>query len=208
MNFIDSKALEIKKQIENDIATITADDLDIFFTESLKDKRVISFTNYYNKTVLDKERINFGEFKNQWAIQGMKKQIYQEFNSHFEARKQEILREKDIKNFFNKYCRTDRNEASFCCKLFHTILPNEFPPLDNPIRKHFKIQRIDFIESLLIVKKAYKLFISDNKDKLQLFREKLYEPKFKVFRVRELSDLRILDMYYWLKISRNKEGLN
>ena len=113
MNFIDSKALEIKKQIENDIAAITDEDLDIFFTESLKDKRVISFTNYYNKTVLDKERINFGEFKHQWAIQGMKKQIYQEFDSHFEARKQEILKEKDIKNFFNKYCRTDRNEASF-----------------------------------------------------------------------------------------------
>ena len=90
-------------------------------------------------------------------------------------------------------------------KLFHTILPNKFPPLDNPIRKHFKLQRIDFIESLFIVKKGYGLFISDNQDKIQMIRDNLYKTKFKVFRVSELSDLRLLDMYYWLKISRNNK---
>jgi len=191
MDYIVSKALEVKRQIENDIATLTAKDLDYFFTESIADNRTISFTKYYNKTVLDKETINFGEFKQQWAIQGMKKHIYQDFDNNFKERKQEIIKEKDIKNFFNKYCRIERNEAAFCCKLFHTVLPNEFPPLDNPIRKHFKLQRIDFIESLFIVKKAYELFIND-----------LSKNKFKIFRISELSDFRLLDMYYWLKISR------
>ena len=41
MNFIDSKTLEIKKQIENDIATITAEDFDDFLTKLLSDKRAI-----------------------------------------------------------------------------------------------------------------------------------------------------------------------
>jgi len=204
MDYIDSKALEVKRQIENDIATITAKDLDDFFTKSLADNRTISFINYYNKTVLDKETINFGEFKRQWAIQGMKKHIYQDFDNHFEERKQEIIREKDITNFYNKYCRKERNEAAFCCKLFHTILPNEFPPLDNPIRKHFKLHRIDFIESFLIVKKAYELFIKDNQDIVQMIRDNLYNTKFKIIRITELSNLRLLDMYYWLKISRKK----
>ena len=53
MNFIDSRTLEIKKQIENDIATITAEDFDDFFIKLLSDKTTISFINYYNKTVLD-----------------------------------------------------------------------------------------------------------------------------------------------------------
>jgi len=204
MDYIDSKALEIKRQIENDIATITAKDLDDFFTKSLADNRTISFINYYNKTVLDKETINFGEFKRQWAIQGMKKHIYQDFDNHFEERKQEIIREKDITNFYNKYCRKERNEAAFCCKLFHTILPNEFSPLDNPIRKHFKLHRIDFIESFRIVKKAYELFIKDNQDIIKMIRDNLYNTKFKIIRITELSNLRLLDMYYWLKISRKK----
>ncbi|GAH89827.1 unnamed protein product, partial [marine sediment metagenome] len=129
---------------------------------------------------MDKETINFGEFKQQWAIQGMRKYIYQDFDNNFEERKREIIREKDIINFYNKYCRKERNEAAFCCKLFHTILPNEFPPLDNPIRNHFKLHRIDFIESLLIVKKAYELFIKDNQDKIQMIRDILNKPKFKI----------------------------
>ena len=205
MNYIDSKALVVKRLIENDIVTLTAKDLDDFFTKSLADNRTVSFTNYYNRTVLDKETINFGEFKQQWAIQGMKRHIYQAFDKHFDERKQEIIREKDIKNFFNKYCRIERNEAAFCCKLFHTVLPNEFPPLDNPIRRHFKLQRIDFIESLLIVKKAYELFIRENEFKIKMIRNNLNKPRFKILRINELSNLRLLDMYYWLKISRNNK---
>lgn len=204
MDYSDSKALEVKRQIEKDLKMITPSDFDNFFTKSLSDKRVISFINFYNKTVLDKEKINFGEFKHQWAIQGMKKHIYQDFENHFEEKKQEIINEKDIISFYNKYCRKDRNEAAFCCKLFHTILPDEFPPLDNPIRKHFKLHRMDFIESLMIVKKAYEFFIKDNKYKIQIIRDNLNKPKFKIFRIIELSDLRLIDMYYWLKISRNK----
>jgi len=202
MNYIDSKASEVKKQIETDIATITPMDIDNFFTEALKDNRAMSFISYYNKTVLDKENINFGEFKQKWAIQGMKKHIYKDFDNNFEERKREIIREKDIISFYNKYCREERNEAAFCCKLFHTVLPNEFPPLDNPIKNHLNLQRLDFIESLLIVKKAYELFIRDNLDRIQVIRDILSQPKFKPIRINELSNLRLLDMYYWLKVSR------
>lgn len=205
MNYIDSKAIEVKSRIENDIAGMTAGEFDDFFTKSLSDKRVISFTKFYNKTILDKEKFNFGEFKHQWAIQGMKKYIYQYFEDNFEKLKQEIIDEKDIINFYNKYCRKERNEASFCCKLFHTILPDEFSPLDNPIRKYFKLQRIDFMESFLIVKKAYELFIKDNKYQIQIMRDNLNKSKFKVFRITELSDLRLMDMFYWLKTSRSKK---
>lgn len=202
MNFINSKAIEVSKIIEKDFSSITAEEICDFFSKSLTDSRAMSFIKYYNKTVLDKNDIDFGEFKHQWAIQGMRKHIYQEFNEYFGERKQEIVNEKDIRNFYNKYCRKERNEAAFCCKLFHTILPDEFPPLDNPIKNHFKLQRIDFMESLLIVKRAYELFINKNPDKIKIIREILDNPKFKIFRVREISNLRLLDMYYWLMISR------
>jgi len=205
MDYLVLKSIAVKDQIENEIGNLNESELNTFYSNALKDKRAVSFINFYNKTVLDKENINFGEFKHQWAIQGMRKSFYQNFEDNFEDRKQEILAEKDIKNFFNKYCRTERNEASFCCKLFHTILPNDFPPLDNPIRKHFKLNNIDFIDSLLIIKNAYELFIKNDKSLLPTIRKILLEPNFKIFRISELSDFRILDMYYWLKISRNKD---
>jgi len=134
----------------------------------------------------------------------MKKHIYQDFDNNFEDRKKEIIKKKDIKDFYNKYCRIERNEAAFCAKLFHTVLPNEFPPLDNPIKNHFKLQNTDFIESVLIVKKAYRLFIKENQDKIQMIRTNLSKTKFEIIRINELSDFRLLDMYYWLIISREE----
>lgn len=201
-DYIELKAIAVKRQIGEDLSSITVETIEKLFSDSLKDKRVISFLNYYNKVVLDKGNIDFGEFKHQWAIQGMKKRTYQEFSNHFGERKKEIIKEKNIRDFYNKYCRTERNEAAFCCKLFHTILPNEFPPLDNPIRKYFKLHRMDFIDTVLIVKRAYELFIKDNRDKVQFMRKTLLKPKFSIIRVSEISDLRLLDMYYWLRISR------
>ncbi len=204
MNYIDSKAAEIKKQIEKEIIPLTSKDILELFNDAIEDNRSLSFINYYNKTVLDKETINFGEFKRQWAIQGMKKYIYQDFDKNFKERKLEIIKEKNIKDFYNKYCRIERNEAAFCGKLFHTILPDEFPPLDNPIKNHFKLQNTDFIESVLIVKKAYGLFIKENQDKVQMIRTNLSKTKFEIIRINELSDFRLLDMYYWLEISREE----
>ena len=84
MHFIDIKAIEVKSIIENDVSGMTSEEIDEFFTKKLCDRRVILFTKFYNKTVLDKEKFNFGEFKHQWAIQGMKKYIYQYFEDNFE----------------------------------------------------------------------------------------------------------------------------
>jgi len=207
-DYIELKALVVKRKIEEDLSGITEKTIEKLFYDSFYDKRVISFLNYYNRVILDKGNIDFGEFKHQWAIQGMKKITYKEFSDHFEERKKEIISNKNIRDFYNKYCRTDRNEAAFCCKLFHTILPNEFPPLDNPIRKYFKLHRIDFIDALLIIKMAYKMFIKDNMDKILFIRKILLNPKFSIIRVNDLSDFRLLDMYYWLMVSRNNKANN
>ena len=115
--------------------------------------------------------------------------------------------EKNIRKFFEKYCCTVRKEASFCSKLFHTILPDEFPPVDNPIKNKFHLQKEEFIKSVLIIKLGYKLFIAENPDKIKLIRKLLSKPKFAYLRINELSDIRILDMYYWFKENRENSGV-
>ncbi|MCL4378734.1 MAG: hypothetical protein M1409_10245 [Actinobacteria bacterium] len=61
------------------------------------------------------------------------------------------------------------------------------------------------MESYLIVKKAYELFIKDNKHQIQMMRDILNKPSFKIFRIAEVSDLRLIDMFYWFKTSRSKK---
>ncbi|MEK6953067.1 MAG: hypothetical protein AABX29_08700 [Nanoarchaeota archaeon] len=199
----ESKANFVKKQIEEDFQALNEEELEGFFEKFKEDKRTLSFLEYYNRSVLDKEKIDFGEFKRQWAIQGMTKEVFNFFNANFDKLKEEIKKEKDIKIFFKKYCCTVRKEASFCSKLFHTILPEEFPPVDNPIKKKFHLQKEEFIKSVLIIKRGYELFIKENQDKINLIRKILSKPKFAYLRINELSDIRILDMYYWFKENRN-----
>ena len=199
----ESKSNFVKIQIEEDFNALNESELEEFFEKFKGDKRTLSFLSYYNKSVLDKEKIDFGEFKRQWAIQGMTREVINFFNDNFDKFKEEIKKERDIRKFFKKYCCRIRREASFCSKLFHTMLPDEFPPVDNPIKKKFHLQKEEFIKSVLIIKQGYKLFIEQNPDKINLIRKLLSKPKFAYLRINELSDIRILDMYYWFKENRN-----
>jgi len=199
----ESKANFVEKQIEEDFKAFNEQKLESFFEKFKEDKRTLSFLEYYNRSVLDKEKINFGEFKRQWAIQGMTKEVLNFFNNNFDKLEEEIKEEKDIKKFFLKYCCSVRKEASFCSKLFHTILPDEFPPVDNPIKKKFHLQKEEFIQSVLVIKKGYELFVKENQAKMLLIRKLLSKPKFVYLRSNELSDIRILDMYYWFKENRD-----
>ncbi len=168
------------------------------------DNRTLSFIKYYNRTVLDKKRINFGEFKHQWAIQGMTGEVIKYFDDNYDALRNEILQEKNIKRFYLRHCISVRKEASFCSKLFHTHLPNDFPPLDNPIRNRFNLGKEEFIKSVLIVRDAYKQFIEDNGIYIKMVRSILSDPKYSYLRASELSDIRIIDMYLWFKENRQK----
>lgn len=199
------KAIFVKKQIEKDFNEL---ELEETFDKFKEDKRTLSFLKYYHKTVLDKEKIDFGEFKGQWKIQGMTKEVFNFFTDNFNELKEEIEKEKNIKVFFKKYCCAVRKEVSFCSKLFHTIIPDEFPPLDNPIKKKFHLQEKDSIENVLIIKGGYELFIKENQDKMKLIRKLLSKPKFHYLRSNELSDIRILDMYHWFKASREDKLTN
>ena len=202
MTNVEQKAISIKQEIEKEFKEHNEQELEAAFDEFRKDKRALSFIEYYNKTVLDKERINFGQFKKQWAIQGMKKEVISYFDENSDKLKEEIASEKNIQKFFETHCCKVRKEASFCSKLFHTFLPAEFPPVDNPTKKNFHLQKEDFIKSVLIIKRGYELFVKENANLIKLIRKILSKPKFAYLRAGELSNIRILDMYYWFKLNR------
>lgn len=93
---LESKANFVKKQIEEDFKTLNEQELEKFFEKFKEDKRTLSCLEYYNRTVLDREKIDFGEFKRQWAIQGMTKEVFNFFNENFEKLKEEIKKERDL----------------------------------------------------------------------------------------------------------------
>lgn len=202
---IETKAVFIANRIEQDFRGLNGQELEDFFDKFQNDKRTLSFIEYYNRTVLNKEKIQFGTFSNKWALH-LPKIFYTYFNENFDSLSNEIQNNKNIEDFHKRFCITQSGKrmSSFCSKLFHTILPSEFPPVDNPIRKRFGLQKVDFITSVLIIKRGYELFIQENPKPINLIRGLLAKDKFSYLRVSQLSNIRILDMYYWFKENREK----
>lgn len=211
----ESKANFVKIQIEEDFNALNELELEKFFEKFKDDQRTLSFLEYYNRSVLDKEKIDFGEFNSAraWATH-CSKEFYSFFDNNYNLIIKEVKTKRDISNFFDKYCyqkdiqlrngkEIKKSPSSFCSKLFHTVLPDEFPPVDNPIKKKFHLQKEEFIKSVLIIKRGYKLFAEENPDKINQIRKLLSKPKFTYLRINELSDIRILDMYYWFKENRD-----
>jgi len=199
--YIESSAISIREEMKEDLEN---ENIEGFFDKFQGDKRTLSFISYYNKTVLNKERIQFSKFTYQWALH-LSKDFYAYFDKNYDKLVKEIKKDKNIEAFFKKHCVHKRKEGSFCSKLFHTILPSEFPPVDNPIKGRFNLQNEEFITSVLIIKRGYELFIKENPRLINLIRATLLKDKFSYLRVNELSDIRILDMYYWFKENREKK---
>lgn len=156
---------------------------------------------------MDKTRIKFSEFSYQWALH-LTKKFYTYFDENYDFLINEIINRKNIKDFHDRFCidNLGKRRGSFCSKLFHTILPSEFPPVDNPIRKRFNLQNEDFITSVLVIKRGYELFTKENSELINLIRKMLLKNKFSYLRINELSDIRILDMYYWFKENRESRS--
>jgi len=202
----EEKAKIVNEFIRDDFQNFSDEYLEKLFDEFREDKRTITFINYYNDIVLDNKKINFGTFKAKWAIQGMEKKVYSYFDDNFIELKHEIIGKKDIYSFYEKYCCKRRREAIFCCKLFHVILPGEFPPIDNNIIKYFKLNNESKIVSYQIIKHGYELYLKSNQNKMIEIKKILSKNKYSYLRINELSDYRIIDMIYWFVLNRRKNG--
>ena len=202
--YSEEKADIVKCKTESDFNSLTSNNIENLFDDFKNDKRnrTICFINYYNSIVLNHDNINFSTFIAQWKIRGMTKEAYSYFDDNFDILEKEIKDKKDIDSFFVDYCCENRKEAIFCCKLFHVILPSEFPLIDNYIIKHFKLNNEDKMTAYKIIKRGYDLYINKNEEKIKQIKLILSKEKYHYIRINELSNYRILDMIYWFKLAR------
>jgi hypothetical protein len=218
---IEKKGESVSKIIQGDFQGeyfhfYSYEDIEFFFDQF--DKKIKVFIEYYNKIILDKNEISFGKFNYYWALHLRKKDIIYFDNNFYKLKKlkNEIENEKNIDLFYERYCCKEgesdgaiycceRNEKIFCCKLFHAILPNEFPLIDNQIMKYFKSSNKDGkgkMDSYKIIHRGYDLFIDSNKEKIDQIKQALTKDKYDYIRIKELSYYRFLDMIYWFILNR------
>ena len=191
---------DIAVRVEKDFSSFTDERIRYFFSQFFATTKAKNFVFFYNRIVLDKQPFDFGEFNNRWAIR-MSTKAREIFDTKYEELKKEIIEQKNIQTFYEKYCCNERKEAIFCCKLFHCVLPNEFPPVDNNIIAYFAhhtgLNHNDKIAAYSLIRAGYLLFLSNNKDRITKVKQALSDPKYRFLRLNESYDFRILDAIYW-----------
>jgi hypothetical protein len=157
----------------------------------------------------------FHEFKRQYGLQG----IDNEFLKLLDQEKREILKMIHARNLTDLYWvyfakakikyrdeKRERNLGSFFTKLVHTFLPNEFSPIDNPVRDYFGLKRESFYIAFISISKAYREWTTENIDVIKKLRTALscYDDK-NLLCINTVSDIKILDLVFWHKANPGKQ---
>ena len=170
-----------------------------------KRKSTLPFINWYNNIVLNQEPFNFKQFNYQWRLH--LSDTFCNALGDYHSIKNEIKNNRDIQEFYNNHCINNtrlgstRHESSFCSKIFHTFIPNEFPPVDSYVRKSFgfNINKSWGIDEIEIIKDGYNLYNKEYPATINLIKNVLSNNEHlnQILRPNELSNVRIIDMCFW-----------
>jgi len=183
----------------------------------LDDKVSAGFQDYYFLT-LDNEKLYFSskdffrQFKKRYSLQG----IDNKYLDKLEGLKKEILKniraDKLAHLYFDTFNKAvikhgkdfkEKDLGSFFAKLVHTFRPDEYCALDNPIKNYFGLKKESFFISFFIISVEYKQWATDNKNLLNIIREKFKQADKKgVLQHDKLTDLKLLDLIFWSKANR------
>ena len=135
------------------------------------------------------------------------KNFCEELNINYGKLTAEIKSRKDIISFYIDRCQhNDKMHGSFCSKIFHTVFPDEFPPVDSLIRKFFKLDSENLLLSILIIKQGYHDYLKSNYNKIGRIKGLKSISTFNILRLNELSYIRLIDMIIWWEQKNKTQG--
>ena len=187
------------------------------FSFHFSDKNSITFQDYYIATITNRQHFLsskdfFREFKKMYSLQGIDGAYLQ----RLESEKNVLLSQLDANNLTDLYIdhfayasiqhgtavRT-KNLGSFFAKFVHTFRPEEYCALDNPIKDYLGLSREGFYLSFLLVSAAYKSWLDENIPIVTQIREQLDSTKTGERYSSHMTDLKLLDLIFWLKANNS-----
>ncbi|MBL0237895.1 MAG: hypothetical protein IPQ02_15120 [Saprospiraceae bacterium] len=177
--YLDYRKKELYQFISSEIKKNTVQKIvQTVFVEGYlgKKQRFIKGHNYYlNITNKKPKLLKIENFMHTFKAKYGLSYIDTKYLNLLEKNKNEILSRIGTKpiEIFKKYFEsipTIRNGkigqkklTSFFTKLAHTVSPNKFVAMDNPIRKYFKLEDESFMVSYDIINETFKDWIKKNK---------------------------------------------
>jgi hypothetical protein len=179
-------------------------------------KQFANFQKYYFETLDDKKNFYstnfFGKFIHQYRIQGIDGGTITQLDSNKEN-KEKILKliESDQLSdlYFNHFANVEinrkdgikeKNLGSFFTKIVHTFKPDDYTPLDIPLRKYFKLEDESYFVSFIVVSNAYKQWANNNgnKARMERLREEFKKAdKNNLIQYDKVTDMKLLNLIFW-----------
>jgi len=210
--YIEKLSENVLKKIKEDLEGKTDGILfEKHFTKRFSERKNSTFQKYYFKTLNNINSINFTEFKSQYSLQGVDNKY---LNDTLNANKLDIIRlinSNKLSELYFKYFESqsikynegirEKNLGSFYTKLVHTFKPDEFTPVDMPMRKHFKLQNESYFVSMIAISKAFNIWAVDNKDCVDKIKILFTDYLTNKFNLKPesliITDIKILNTIFW-----------
>lgn len=222
-DYLDSLSKSILNKIKIVINDQTIDDLveqDLSFHLN-QEESSSKFQRYYSKVTNNSDNYLqdtefFKHFKYQYSLQGVDTNLL----TRLESNKQKILdyfnsnRSFEVYDEFFSKVETKHGSkiikkdfGSFFAKLAHTIKPETFCALDNPIKIYFDLEKESFIVAFYLISQAYRDFSTSDKYCMTELRKSFKNiDQNNIMPHDNLTDLKILDLIFWYRANVLAKG--
>lgn len=208
--FTEKYTKNIKKQIMAKLELIN-ENFQSTLTEYWNNSRARDFHKYYLevtgnlKTLKDDKLTIISGLKKNYSIQVMSQDNLQEMARNLNKMIELVNDEGYLQLYIGHFSKIKvvtkgnkilcRNQASFYTKFMHTVSPAKFAAMDSYVREYFNLKEEGFLFSYFLINDCYLEWASKNKTVLNKIRTDLKQ----IPCIETISDLKILDMYFWQK---------
>lgn len=180
-----------------------------------------NFQVYYFETLGEIDKIDFKDFKQRYSLQGVNSGYLEWLNNH----KKEIgkfietdnLSELYFKYFVSAKIKTKsgtkkKTLGSFFTKLVHTLKPEDYTPVDIPMKNYFGFEKDSYYIAMIVISKAFKDWCNKNRTLVEDFKEqmcKYVNKNYKIAIGKELvTDMKVMNTIYWSIANPVKDNNN
>lgn len=175
-------------------------------------KQFANFQEYYFKTLITPADLSFEKLRQIYSLQGVDKESLKKLENN----KEKIIKLIESGNlsdlYFNHFANVEikrkntskeKNLGSFFTKIVHTFKPDDYTPLDIPLRKYFKLEGESYFVAFIVVSNAFARWASENENKERmanlrsLLIESIKDNLKELNSEPHITDMKIQNLIFW-----------
>lgn len=177
----------------------------------------IEFQKYYFATLKNIDEIDFKVFKQRYSLQGVNRAFLESLNESKIEIKNLIESDKLAQLYFKFFESAEietkngisvKTLGSFFTKLVHTLIPDEYTPVDIPMKNYFEVDKDSYYIAMIAISKAFKIWCDNNSKVVFEFKNlicKYFKEELSININKDvITDMKVMNTIFWSIANPNK----